>query len=200
MDTHLPPEVQAAQSAVSSAAPSSELTVGAEVIYGLHGKCTITAIESRTIGGIESPFFRLEVVRSPLSRSVRQSPAIWVPFNAVTRGLLRMQASREQADAAMALLLNREYYLPIQADWRTSASPQLEKMIEREGLSGLAKSFSYLFCLRKKFHTLQPEQQKMMDSVQRALLRELSEILQLTPRDLEDQISKGMRGKTSFDQ
>lgn len=195
MDTHLPPEVQAAQPAPSA----NELTVGAEVIYGLHGKCTVTAIENRSIGGVESPYFRLEVVRSPLSRSARQSPAIWVPFNAVTRGLLRPQASREQAETAMGLLQNREYYLPIQTEWRTAA-PQLEKMIEREGLSGLAKAFSYLFCLRKKFHTLQPEQQKMMDSVQRALLRELSEILQLTPRDLEDQISKGMRGKSSFDQ
>ncbi len=178
---------------------SAPFSVGSEVIYGLHGKCMIMAIEERTISGASVPFYRLEIQRSPLSRSARQTPAIWVPMQTAAKSGLRMQATREDAEAALAILLGREYYLPLQTEWKT-ASIQLEKLIELEGILGLAKAFSYLYTLRKKNATLLTEPQKMFDQLQKALLKELSETLELAPRDLEDRLSKGMRAKTALEQ
>ena len=193
METSLPTEPS------PHSEPAASFAVGSEVIYGLHGKCTVMAIEERTIAGAIVPFYRLEVLRSPLSRSARQTPAIWVPMQTAAKSGLRVQATREDAEAALAILLNREYYFPIQPEWKL-ASIQLEKAIELEGVRGLAKAFSYLYVLRKKTMTLASEPQKMFDQLQKALLKEISEALQMAPRDLEDRLSKGMRGKTAIEQ
>jgi RNA polymerase-interacting CarD/CdnL/TRCF family regulator len=167
---------------------------GSQVIYALHGKCQVVAIENRTIGNEQIPFYKLEVVKPALSRSTRPEPAIWLPIlNARDRGL-RAPVTRDEADLVISILTNREYYFQLQEPFH-SVLPKLEACIRTEGAIGLAKVYSYLYVLKRKLIVAPSEVNRFQESVTRLLMRELSETLGETARAIEDRISKGLRQK-----
>ena len=168
---------------------------GAAVIYGLHGKCKVAGIEDRIVGEAAVPFYKLEVQKSSLSRSARQEPAIWIPVGSAADRGVRPPMSTRQAEAALDVLMSKEYYFPLGENWPQTQA-KLENCIRTEGGIGLAKAYSFLFVLKKKLVVLSAEANKFMESVQKMLMRELTEALHRTPRSVEEQISKGLRAKT----
>ncbi|OFZ22428.1 MAG: hypothetical protein A2X94_01215 [Bdellovibrionales bacterium GWB1_55_8] len=173
---------------------SERYQVGATVVYGLHGKCTITRVETRQISGESVEFYRMEVQKSPLSRSSKAEPAIWVPVaNAIDKGV-RHPASKGAAASALQILSNREYYFSLKDPWHIM-HPRLEAVIRQEGVIGLAKAASYLHVL--KTHTAAPSRDilKMRENVNRLLLRELSDALDEPISNVESRVAVMMRRK-----
>lgn len=174
--------------------PVNTAPAGNEVIYALHGKCRILGTETRTIGGQPVAFYKLEVVKSNLSRSSRQEPYIWLPVASAKEKGLRERMTQEECDQALAVLNSREYYFDVRENWNTLQG-KLENSIRIEGGQGLAKAYSCLHVLRAQQIVPTPEVQKMFDAVARVLFREICETLQITPKVLEDKIRKGLRQK-----
>lgn len=180
----------------SSTLPNSTAShsAGTSVIYGLHGKCGIEKIESREIQGSAQEFYKLVPQKSSFSRSTRQEPAIWIPVNSTLAKSLRPAMGPEQAKEAMTVLLSREYYFSLSEAW-SSVQPKLEACIHTEGGIGLAMVASYLLTLKKKQVVASQEVSRMIEAVNRVLLREISEALGETIRAIEEKINKGIKQK-----
>ncbi len=167
---------------------------GTTVVYGQHGKCVVRAIDVREVGGESQSYYKLEVVKSALSRSQRLEPAIWVPVRTAGERGLRLPLSSEKTAEVLALIESREYFFSAQESW-ASVAPKLDQAIRLEGAIGLAKVASYLYVMKRKQIVPTPEIQKLQESVNKALLRELSEALNEPIRAIEDRLAKLLRHK-----
>ena len=167
---------------------------GTPVIYAMHGKCAVVGIETRQTGGESIQYYKLEIQKSPLSRSSRQEPAIWVPVSSAKERGLRIPMAAEDSEAVFKTINNREYYYPLNESWN-ALQPKLESSIRNEGGVGLAKVLSYLHVLKRKQIVPTPEVARMYETVSKLLIRELHEATGETARNLEDKIARGMRQK-----
>lgn len=172
----------------------TEFLPGSPVIYAMHGKCNVIGTETRLMGEKSIRFYKLEIRKSALSRSNRQEPAIWVPVTSAKERGLRAPMNREEAESALKLLMNREYFFSTQEPWNV-IQPKLEMAILTEAGLGLAKVASYLHVLKRKLVVPTSEVNKLQETVQKLLLRELSEALEEPIRNLEEKIAKGFRSK-----
>jgi RNA polymerase-interacting CarD/CdnL/TRCF family regulator len=172
----------------------SEFLPGTAVIYAMHGKCLVLGTEVRSMGGQSQKFYKLEIKKSPLSRSVRGESAIWVPVEQARERGLRIPMTKEDAEAALKLLMSREYFFKPTEQW-TSLLPQLENAIRTEGGMGLAKVASFLYVLRRKQIVATPEVNKLQESVNKLLLRELSDALGESIKSIEDRAARGLKSK-----
>src|SRR5689334_1238516 len=120
-----------------------EFQPGSSVIYAMHGRCNVLGTEIRSLGGEHIRFYKLEMKKSTLSRSHRQEPAIWVPVATAKDRGMRAPMNKDDAAAAMKILLSREYFFKPHETWST-LQPQLEATIRIEGGIGLAKVASFL--------------------------------------------------------
>lgn len=187
MDTQTPIEM-----------PISEFSAGSTVIYAMHGKCSILGKETRTLGGKPVEFYRLKLKKASPAKSQKQEAAIWVPIaNAKDQGL-RLPMTQEGAQEALKVLMSREYYFKLNEHWGI-VQPLLEKAIRTEGGVGLAKVVSYLHVLKKRQFSSNPEINKLQETVNKLLFRELSDVLGEPVKALEDKVSRGMRSKTLLD-
>lgn len=185
---------RATEPSTTSSAQDQPFAPGAVVVYGFHGKCQVAGIENRTISGRDVPFYRLEVQKSPLSRSSRPEPAIWLPVNTAGTQGLRTPMDRVQAEQALAILESREYYFPLSESWSTLQS-KLESCLRAEGHLGLAKVYGFLQVLKKRQIVLSTEVSRFYENVSRLFMRELSEALNEPYRSLEVRITKLLRNK-----
>lgn len=174
--------------------PMDEFSAGSSVIYALHGKCSVLGKEIRALGEKSIHFYKLEIKKSPLSRSNRQDTAIWVPVATAKDQGLRSPMNRTEAETAMKILMSREYFFKTTEPW-ASIQPQLEACIRLEGGNGLAKVASYLFVLKRKQVVLAAEVTKFQEMIHKLLFRELSEALGEPTRVLEDKVNRGFRSK-----
>ncbi len=191
------PQVPVDVSSVSSSLGGG-FAAGSEVVYGLHGRCSIEAVIDRTINGETISFYKLQPQKPPLSRTKKLDPAIWIPVKNAQKQGLRSVMTKEDADKIYTLFQNREYFFSLEESWST-VIPQLEKCISDEGAFGLAKVESYLFVLKKRQVVLSPEINRFAEIVRRNLMRELSEITGQTIRALEDRMEKSLKAKLSPD-
>jgi len=169
--------------------------IGSTVIYSTHGKCVIRGIELRSINGETVPFYKLEVQKPTLSRSVRPEPSIWLPVNSSQAKNLRIPMDQQAAEQVVAVLGDREYYFNTQEAWN-EVFPLLEACIRDEGAIGLAKVYSYLHVLERKHHHLLPtEISRFQDTVKKMLIRELAEALSQQMKPTEEQVTKLLRKK-----
>lgn len=182
----------ALKSTRSSESPSFE--VGDTVIYSTHGRCTVEAVEVRNIAGQSAHFYKLEKVKSPLSRSKKQEAAIWIPVASATSKGLRPVADSPNAKEALEILASREFYFPLDLSW-AETQKLLETSICNEGLPGLAKAISFINVLRSRKLVLAPEQTRFYEMIHRAFTREVSEVLQLSLRQIDQLIEKGLKNK-----
>jgi RNA polymerase-interacting CarD/CdnL/TRCF family regulator len=176
---------------------------GTTVIYGLHGRCKVSSIESRAIDGQEARFYKLEVLKLGIiknpTHSRKPEPAIWVPVITAQSLGLRLPISQSESEHIFSILGNKEYYFPLNEDF-SAIQPKVEAMIRNEGGTGLAKAVSYLYTLKKKQIVPSSEVTKMYDSISKLLYRELSEALGgETIRSLDERITKMMRPKLTPD-
>lgn len=177
---------------------TDSFSVGTTVIYGTLGKCKVSSIETRTINGEEIPFYRLEPVRSTFSRSSRQDPSIWLPIASANKRGLRTPINAETAAALFELFSNREYFFSIH-DEPSRVLPELEQAILTEGAIGLAKAYSFFYVIKRRQIVLPNEYAKLEESVQKLLMRELSEATDQPSRVVEEQITKLLRKKIQPD-
>ena len=178
--------------------PNTEFLAGTQVVYGMHGKCQVTEIQSRQVGSEMVRFYKLELLKSVLSRSSRKDPAIWLPIDSAKSRGLRMPMSNGDGLQAMAFLSSREYFFSLQEPW-PSVYLKLEHTIRSEGGIGLAKVASYLYVLKRKQLVPSGELLHFQECVNKLLMRELSEALSENSRVLEDRISKLLRQKLLAD-
>jgi RNA polymerase-interacting CarD/CdnL/TRCF family regulator len=179
-------------------ASNSDIPVGASVVYAMHGKCTVTAIETRELAGETQRFYKLEVQKSPLSRSTRLDPAIWVPVStAKTRGI-RAPMTTNDVDQAFETFSNREYYLPLNETWNASQS-KIEALVRNEGSLGVAKALSFLFVLKKKQVVAHPEVNRITETLQKLFTKEISELTGETMKAIEERMIRSMRTKLLAD-
>lgn len=174
---------------------NGEFTLGSSVVYGMHGRCSVVSIETRSVGNESIPFYKLEIQKSALSRSNRREPAIWLPVNSARSRGLRPPMSVEQAEEVFAILENREYYFSTSESW-SSIEPKLESSIRLEGHIGLGKVMSYLHVLKEKQIVTSPEVNRFRENFTRVLLRELSETLGEPIRAIETRVAKALKHKT----
>jgi len=172
----------------------SEFLPGTPVIYAMHGKCLVLGTEIRSLGGQTQKFYKLEVKKSPLSRAARGESAIWVPVEQARERGLRVPMSKPEGEAALKVLLSREYFFKTSESWGTLL-PQLEAAVLQEGGIGLAKVSSFLFVLGRKQIVATPEVNKLQDSINKLLFRELSEALGETIKSIEDRTARGFKNK-----
>jgi RNA polymerase-interacting CarD/CdnL/TRCF family regulator len=199
MDPRSPRDSALDQQSVSNQGEENAVfNPGAQVMYGLHGKCQVVSVESKSVGGQSTEFYRLEVLKPALSRSTRPEPAIWIPVAKARASGLRALTSAGEAEAVLSILNSREYYFPLSEPW-PSVLPQLERGIRTEGAIGLAKAYSFLYVLRKRSVVPAPEANRLFESVSKLLMRELAEATGLAPRLIEEKIAKGLRQKLSAD-
>ncbi len=182
----------------TSALPTSSFQVGDSVIYGMHGKCSLTGIETRTVAGESIRFYKLEVVKPALSRSTRQEPAIWVPVNVARDRGMRAPLAKEQTEEIFKTMASREYYFNASEPWNT-VQPKLEAVIRAEGALGMTKALGYLHVLKRRQIVPTPEVARMSENVNKLLMRELSEATGESIRALEEKAAKLMRQKLLAD-
>lgn len=173
---------------------SAEFAPGSIVMYPMHGRCLVQAVELRLIDGKPIHFYKLEVQRSTLSRSTRPEPAIWLPVQSARERGLRAPIGADNAVAVMAVLMSREYYFQINEPW-SSVQPKLENIIRQEGAIGLAKAMSYTHVLIKKQIVPPSELIRFHENLSRLLFRELSEALNEQIKTLEEKVARGLRQK-----
>jgi RNA polymerase-interacting CarD/CdnL/TRCF family regulator len=173
---------------------SASFQPGSPVIYAMHGKCSVVSVETRQTGSQSIEYYKLEIQKSPLSRSTRQEPAIWVPVSSARERGMRAPITAQEAEGIFQILNSREYYFPLGESWSAS-QPKLEATIRNEGGQGLAKALSFLHVLKRKQIVATPEVARMYETVSRLLIRELCEACGETPRNVEDKIARGMRQK-----
>ncbi len=198
METQTPETPTRTQEAPQKQLPAGEFKPGSTVVYALHGKCTVLAVETRTIDGEAIRFYKLEVLKSALSRSTRQEPAIWLPVTSAKDRGLRNPIQREQAEAALSILTSREYFFQPSESWST-VHPKIEALIRSEGGTGLAKAYSFLYVVRNRHIVPPAEVVRLHETVARLLFRELSDALGDSPKVIEERIAKGLRQKLAPD-
>jgi len=173
---------------------STQFETGTTVIYGAHGKCTVVGCETKTIGSDQVSFYKLELQKSPLSRSQKKDPAIWVPIKTAKERGLRTPVSADDIQHVKAILTSREYFFSIHENWN-DILPKLENVIRIEGCIGLAKVVSYLFVLNRKTPVANTEATKFQESVNKLFYRELADAMNQHPKEVEQQMLKPMRQK-----
>jgi RNA polymerase-interacting CarD/CdnL/TRCF family regulator len=184
-------------SASASAAPA-RFEVGQTVIYPMMGKCAVIGLEEKAVGGETLSLYKLEVQKSSFSRSTRQSPEVWVPVGAAIAKGLRLPLQADGVDAIFKIFSSREFYFELTRPWN-QLQPELEGAIRREGAVGLAKVASFLFVLKKRQIVPTPEVNRLSETVDRLLYRELSEASGEAIRSLEEKTKKMMRPKLTSD-
>jgi RNA polymerase-interacting CarD/CdnL/TRCF family regulator len=192
-------ESQMSQNSQTLHDSTSELSIGTPVIYGLHGKCTVVGVETRALAGETQRFYKLERQKSPLSRSTRFEPAIFLPVTSAKNRGLRSPMNQNDINAAFQIFGNREYYFSTSEQWHT-VQTKLEDAIRNEGSLGMAKSLSFLFVLRKKEIVSHPEVTKFAESILKNFVREVSEITGETSKQIEDKMNRAMKLKLLADQ
>lgn len=180
----------------------TEFQTGSEVIYGLHGRCAITSIETKQVGGENISFYRLEpLIKNPIVKTTtKKDRAILLPVaGARKRGLRHPIGAQTDVDSIHEILGNKETYFELDAHWR-EVLPKLEACINAEGAIGLAKVLSFVH-VRRAHHVVPPSDLvKFHESIQKLLAREISEVVGQTVGVVEEDIDRRLKAKLRPDQ
>lgn len=173
--------------------------VGDEVSYGMHGRCVIESIETKTIGGNSVDFYAIRTVKFNLNnKTVNKNSAILVPVANANAAGLRNLISPELADKLMLMASDRDYYFAVNETW-FKKQKNLEDCLRKEGAEGLLKVVAHLFVMTKKDPAPNTEANKLLDSLSRILVREISEAKGLALKDVEAALYKAFRNKLLAD-
>ena len=178
------------------ATPSATFKVGDEVSYGIHGKCVVTAIETKTLGDKVVRFYQIKALRNPLAPKVvaKNTPAILIPISSAESNGLRNPMNKEQADLVLRTLADPDYHFNLNESWGLKQKV-LEEALRKEGAIGLAKVVGHLHYIMKKDAAPRGEVLRFYESVLKHLVRELGDSLDIQSRDAENLIFKALRSK-----
>lgn len=172
--------------------------IGDEVSYGIHGKCVITAIETKVLGDITKSFYQMKALRNPIAPKVplKSAPAILVPVDSAEHNGLRTLIKKEETELALKMIVSDANYFDFYNESWTVQQKKLEDSMRREGFLGLVKVYSYLHDLLKGDPARRSDIIKFFESVQRNLFRELADALDTTVREIEQQVSRTLKQKS----
>lgn len=174
--------------------------VGDEVNYGIHGRLQIMAIETKEIGTEKHSFYLMKpVLPAAIAKTAAKAQAsILVPVQLAEANGLRGPMTAEQADAALAILTNQEYYWELNEPW-LKKQRTLEDAIRREGTIGLAKAVAHLHVLVNRDAAPRSDMVKFYDAQKRGLVREISEAQSAVSKDIELVVERALRNKLNAD-
>lgn len=170
---------------------------GSSVIYGVHGRCRVDGIEEKTVGGQTIAFYRLSIEKPLLPSNMRpqkHEPSIFIPIQDAKRRGLRRVMSDVEIQEVLEILSSREYFFPLTTAWR-ELLPQLESEIEQGGAVGLAKVLSYTSVLKSRQVVPSSEVIKFHEKIEKVIVRELAELLELSIKEVEGDIHQRVQNK-----
>src|SRR5579863_2278179 len=93
--------------------------VGDEVSYGLHGKCVITAIETKDLPTGPVSFYQIRSIKNPITAKSpnRKDPYILIPVETAQHKGLRKLMSKDEAETALKLLADPDYHFDLALNW-----------------------------------------------------------------------------------
>ena len=183
----------------STPAPSSqEFAPGSTVFYGVHGRCTVTSVETRNVGQQPARFYRLEVQRTVPANTHKKDTTIWLPVASAASSGLRAPLSASEAQSVFEVLESAEYYFSVKTPWQ-KAQAELEAIIRKEGAVGLAKALSYLHVLKSREAVPPKNMLRFAEAVYRMLMRELLDATGAIQKDLETRVDRLLRQKLRLD-
>lgn len=174
--------------------PQTEFMPGAPVIYGLLGRCNVEAVETRTIGGSNLRFYKLQIHKVLAIKTAKKEAAIWLPVEAAAKKGLRALMTEDQAKEALKLLGNKEHFFSLEEPW-PQMHKKLEEIVHTGGPLGLTQVVAYLHVLKKFLHHPSSEMIDLSDRAYKVLVREIAEVLKQTIRVTEEQIEKLLKNK-----
>lgn len=174
--------------------------IGDEVSYGLHGKCVITAIETKELGGSPVTCYQMRAIKNPIIAKIpgKAEAAILVPVDSASAKGVRSLMTKQDAEFAIRSLTDREYHFELDLPW-VSKQKLLEETIRKEGFIGLAKVVGHLYVVIKRDAVPSSIVLKFYESVYRVFLRELSEAFSLPSKDVELILTKALKSKLALD-
>ena len=174
--------------------------IGEEVSYGLHGKCVITGIETKELSNGTFSFYQIRSIKNPITAKNpnRKDPYILVPVEtAATKGL-RRPMTKQDAENVLKTLAEPDYHFEMSDTW-VSKQKTLEEALRKDGAIGFAKVVGHLYVMIKRDAVPPSNVVKFYDSVYRIFIRELSESLSLTPKEIEPMVTRALRNKLAYD-
>jgi RNA polymerase-interacting CarD/CdnL/TRCF family regulator len=174
--------------------------VGDEVTYGVHGRCQITGIETKTIGSKEQDFYAMKPVMAPLvaKTSARAHASILVPVEQAQASGLRQLMTKDEAAMVMTMLADGEYYFERAENWVTKQR-RIEECLRREGAKGLAKAVGHLHIVVNSDAAPRSDVTKFYDNLKRALIKEVAEATDAQTKDIEPLVNKALQKKLKAD-
>lgn len=179
--------------------------VGDEVSYGLHGKCVITGIETKTLSSGEVSFYQVRQIKNPIiaksasaTKPSRNEPSILIPVDTAASKGLRRPMTRDEAEAVLRLLAEPDYHFELNQNWGTRQKT-LEDAIRKEGAVGMAKVVGHLYVVARQDAVPPSEVQRFYDSTYRIFAREIAEALGLTSKEVEPILTRALKSKLSRD-
>lgn len=174
--------------------------VGDEVSYGLHGKCVITAIETKELPAGSVNFYQIKTIKNPITAKNpnRKDGNILVPVDSARSKGLRSLMTKFEAETTLKLLSEPDYHFEMSESW-VSKQKTLEEAIRREGPIGFAKVVGHLYVMIKRDAVPPSDVLRFYENVYRIFARELSESLGLTSKEIEPILAKALKTKLSYD-
>lgn len=174
--------------------------VGDEVSYGLHGKCVITAIETKEMPSGPVCFYQIRSIKSPISAKSpgRNEPHILIPVETAQSKGLRPLMTKPEAEKVLEMLAEPDYHFELNMPW-VAKQKLLEEALRKEGAVGLAKVVGHLHVMIKRDAVPPNVVVRFFESVYRILARELSESLQVSSKEVEPLLARSLKSKLSYD-
>jgi len=175
-----------------------EFKINNSVIYGTQGRFSIKSIEFKKVGSDSIQFFRLEPEKHIIAKKKQRQSSILLPVETAQKRGLRHLMIETQADQALEMLSNQEYYFSVEEPWR-KIKPQLEQVILSEGALGLTKALSYTHVLKQKFVLSPDELVQYHENLYFVLIREFAEVKKITIRTAEELFTAALKNKLLSD-
>ncbi len=174
--------------------------VGDEVSYGLHGKCVITAIETKELPSGPVNFYQIRTIKNPITAKNpnRKDPFILIPVETAQTKGLRPLMTKADAETTLQLLADADYHFEMAETW-VSKQKMLEETLRKEGPVGLAKVVGHLFVMIKRDAVPPSDVVRFYENVYKILVRELSDSLGITTKEVEPILTKALKRKLSYD-
>lgn len=174
--------------------------VGDEVSYGLHGKCIVTAIETKEMSSGPVSFYQIRSIKNPITAKNpnRRDPHILIPVDTAQTKGLRSLMTKADAETALKLLADADYHFDMNETWVTKQKI-LEEAIRREGSVGLAKVVGHLYVMIKRDAVPPSDVVRFYENVYRIFSRELADSLGMSQKDVEPLLTRALKMKLSFD-
>ena len=161
-----------------------DFKVGDKVVYPNHGVGVIEDVQDKTIGGIDSSFYRLRILST--------DSTVMIPVGNTSTVGLRKVLTKRQTTRVMKVLKNGE--VATYDDWKGRFQANSEKMRTGDilAVTEVMKSLTIL----NEVKPLSYRERKMLDRARFLLISELAEAGGKEPEKVEQQIDDALEEST----